>query len=181
MTSLCIVAIFIIWDAVRWAATQLCYQVIFQMGCCVFTGMPQLYNQEWIFHLCVLWYQQWSVFMLWRCIVRETFFFSTRWVPLHNDERKHNLIFTFIYRADCSNEVITISSALRLFLIRVLLLSLAANFGPIHSLKNACETMQMRTSEQMNVSWKLLWWENANEDEWVNECLMNACLMKRTY
>lgn len=32
-------------------------------------------------------------------------------VPLHNDERKHNLISTFIYRTDCSNGVITISSA----------------------------------------------------------------------
>lgn len=37
--------------------------------------------------------------------------FCARRVPLHNDERKHNLISTFIYRTECSNGVITISSA----------------------------------------------------------------------
>ena len=100
-------------------------------------------------------------------------------VPRHNDEGKSNLISTFIYRTDCSNGVITISllaaTSPCLTLILALLLSLPAYFGPIHSFKNAFETMQMGTSEQMNVSWMLLWWENANEDEWMNECLMNAC------
>lgn len=80
--------------------------------------------------------------------------------PLHYDERKHNLISALIYRTDCSNGVITISSAPsasspRCFLILVLLLLSLSQLpisAPIHSLKNAFETMQMRTSEQMNVS-----------------------------
>lgn len=144
------------------------------------------HSQEWIFYLCVLWYQKWFVFILWPLHCATSNFCAWR-VPLHNDERKHNLISIFIYRTDWSNGVITISPCPSLPLSsspshpRPSSLTLAAYFGPIHSLKNAFETMQMRTSEQMNVSWMLLWWENANEDEWMNECLMNACLMKRTY
>lgn len=139
-----------------------------------FRRSPFSCKQERISNLWVLWYQKWSVFRLWPRIVPQTFFYCACWVPLHNHEKKHNLISTFIYRTDCSNEAITVRLPHRLFLV-------LRNFSPIHSLKKAGETMQMRTSEQMNVSWMLLWWENVNEDEWVNECLMSACLMKRTY
>lgn len=153
--------------------------VIFKMGCCVFKRMPQL-QQRMNFSISVCFDIRNDLFSCCGPALCKRLFFP-HVECLYIMMRGNNLIFTFIYRTDCSNEVITISSALRFFLIPVLLLPLSANFGPIHSLKNACETMQMRTSEQMNVSWKLLWWENANEDEWVNKCFMNACLMKRTY
>lgn len=95
-------------------------------------------------------------------------------VPLHNDERKHNLISTFIYRTDCSNGVITISSApcylspcLPHSLSLVLLLLLSCLFIPWRMHLKPCkweqvnkwmfhecfydEKMQMRMSEWMNV------------------------------
>lgn len=110
-------------------------------------------------------------------IVQQAIFVTWR-VPLHNDERKHNLISTVIYRTDCSNGVTTISSSpspplpppLVLFLILTSVLPsppIPALFIPWRMHSKPCkweqvnkwmfhecfydEKMQMRMSEWMNV------------------------------
>ena len=86
------------------------------------------------------------------------------WVPLHNDERKHNLISTFIYRTDCSNGVITISSApccLPSPLSHPHPAFLAPCLFRPHSFLEECI------------------WNPANENKWTNECFMNAFMMRK--
>lgn len=83
-------------------------------------------------------------------------------VPLHNDERKHNLISTFIYRTR-SNGVITSSSApccLSLSLSLSRPPSQALLFRPYSFLEECI-------------------WNRANENKWTNECFMNAFMMRK--
>ena len=113
---LCI--LLIIRDVVRWAfysERRYCYPapIIFEMGCCLlfrryviqpqpsanFLSVRALISEMICFHIAAL-----------HCATGN---FSAWRVPLHNDERKHNLISTFIYRTDCSNGVINTSSAPR--------------------------------------------------------------------
>lgn len=90
--------------------------------------------------------------------------FCTWRVPLHNDARKHNLISTFIYRTDCSNGVITISSPPSLL---PLVVSLRHPHPPSlclfrpHSILEECV------------------WNHANENKWTNECFMNAFMIRK--
>lgn len=86
-------------------------------------------------------------------------------VPLHNDERKHDLISTFIYRTACSNGVITISSAPRYTSPRLFLMCAPPSLPPClfqpHSFLEECI------------------WNHVNENKWTNECFMNAFMMRK--
>lgn len=117
------------------------------------------------FSICALWYGRWFVLILWPRRGATGNFCAWR-VPPHNDARKHNLISTFIYRTDCSNGVITICCH-------------APSLPPTACSPAACrpfsgrgasEAMQMRTSEQMNVSWMLFMMGKCKWgwSEWMN-------------
>lgn len=85
-------------------------------------------------------------------------------VPLHNDERKHNLISTFIYRADCSNGVITISSAPR-----------SLSSSPSHTRPPSLALCLFRPYSFLEECI----WNHANGNKWTNECFMNAFMMRK--
>lgn len=117
VTSLHIAAIFIIWgygemgsymewrdcypvpSSSKWDVICLCRYVIQPQPTMNFLSPRALISETICFHTVVL-----------RCATGN--FWAWR-APLHNHERKHNLISTFIYRTDCSNGLITISSAPR--------------------------------------------------------------------
>lgn len=106
---------FIVADMARWAATQNGPIVIqshrLQNGLLfAFAGTLFKHNQEWIFlSLCALISEMICSHIA--AVYCATGNFCAWRVPLHNDERNHNLISTFIYRTHCSNGVITSSSA----------------------------------------------------------------------
>lgn len=166
VTSLYIIAIFIIWDMVIWAAARSGVTVIqshhLQNGMSFArAGALFNHNQEWVSHLGMLWYQKWFVFISRPCIVQQAIFVTWR-VPLHNDEGKHNLISTVIYRTDCPNGVITISSASPCPLSH-------PHLCPPRAL---CLLLPYSFLEECI-------WNHANENKWTNECFMNAFMMRK--
>lgn len=170
VTFLHIIAMFIRRDTVRWAAAYNGVNVIqshhLPNGMLfAFAGVLFNHNQEWIFSLsllCVLISEMICSHAAARHCATGNF---CAWrVPPHNDERKPNLISTFIYRTYCSNGVITISSP-------------RCHLPLSHS--HPCPPSLPPCLFWPYSFLKECIWNHANGNKWTNECFMNAFMMRK--